>query len=555
MYQYDQYDQTIINERVERFREQMQRYLAGELTDEEFLPLRLMNGLYIQRHAPMLRVAVPYGLLSSKQVRMIAHIARKYDKGYAHVSTRQNFQFNWPKLETVPDILADLASVEMHAVQTSGNCIRNITTDQFAGVAADEVEDPRPWCEIMRQWSTFHPEFSYLPRKFKIAVCGSEHDRAATTVHDIGLYVAKNDAGEMGWRVTVGGGLGRLPHVGKEIREWLPKNEILAYIEAIVRVYNQQGRRDNKHKARIKILVNALGVPEFTRLVEEEYSHLANGPLQVTDDEIARVSQHFTPFSYANDVAEAAFDEQQQSDPAFGRWVTMNTVAHKQAGYRSVWIALKGHGRPPGDITDQQLEAVAELADEYSFGQIRNTHNQNMVLADVRVDQLQALWHKLREQKLAMPVIGTLIDMICCPGLDFCALANAGSINIAEQIEAKFDDIDYLYDIGDIEVKMSGCMNACGHHHVGHIGILGVDKRGEEWYQLTLGGCAANDAFDDAKVGDRLGKAIAKDDVASAIDRILKVYVAERQGEERFIDTYRRIGIAPFKASVYDQAA
>jgi len=551
MYRYDSYDQQIVQERVDQYRDQVRRYLAGELSEEEFRPLRLMNGLYVQLHAPMLRVAIPYGLLNSIQIRKLAHIARRYDRGYGHISTRQNIQYNWPRLEDTPDILQELADVEMHAIQTSGNCVRNITADQFAGIAADEIEDPRPWCEIVRQWSTFHPEFMYLPRKFKIAFCTSDQDRAATAYHDIGVYTSKNDAGELGWKILVGGGQGRLPHIGKIIREWLPKNELIAYIEAVLRIYNQQGRRDNKHKARIKILVNALGVDKFRELVEAEYKHLENTDLQIPDEEVQRVSQYFTPFEYDNSVDIAGYEAKQAEDAAFARWVKHNTVDHKQAGYRAVWVCLKNHDAPPGDISDAQLEAVADLADEYSFGQARTTHNQNMILADVRQDRLYELWDKLREQKLAMPVIGTLIDMICCPGLDFCSLANAGSIGISEQIEEKFDDLDYLYDLGPVEIKMSGCMNACGHHHVGHIGILGVDKKGEEWYQLTLGGSAANDAT----LGDRLGRAIEKEKVADTIGEILDVYVENRNEEEPFLDTYRRIGIEPFKARVYDKAA
>lgn len=556
MYAYNQYDKQIVAERVEQFRDQTRRFLAGELEDEEFRPLRLMNGLYIQRQAPMLRVAIPYGTLNGAQLRMLGHIARKYDKGYGHISTRQNIQYNWPKLETVPDILADLATVEMHAIQTSGNCIRNITTDQLAGANAQELEDPRPLCEIMRQWSTFHPEFQYLPRKFKIAVSGSpladsDTDRAAVQLHDIGLYYEKNADGVVGFRVMVGGGQGRMPYLAKTIYEWVAKEDILSCLEAIVRIYNQKGRRDNMHRARIKILVNALGIDTFRELVDAEWAHIKDSALKITDEEITRVSAFFNDPAYRTDVDIAAFEQQQQDNPAFARWIERNTTEHKTDGYRSAYISLKMHGLPPGDVTDVQLENIADLAEQYSFDEARTTHDQNMLLPHVAVDQLYALWEALRSMQLAMPVINTLVDMICCPGLDFCSLANAESLSIAKQIEDKFDDVDYLYDIGELKIKMSGCMNACGHHHVGHIGILGVDKKGESWYQLTLGGSAANDAA----LGDRLGRAIAKEDVADTIGKLLDVYVENRHEDERFIDTYRRIGIDSFKDRVYPAAA
>jgi len=548
MYKYDNYDQTIVNERVAQFRDQTERFLAGKLSEEEFRPLRLMNGLYVQRHAPMLRVAIPYGLLSSKQLRMLAHIARKYDKNYAHFSTRQNLQYNWPALETVPDILADLASVEMHAIQTSGNDIRNTTSDQFAGIAKDEIEDPRPYCEIIRQWSTFHPEFSYLPRKFKIAVSGATHDRAAVKVHDIGLYLVKNDAGEIGFDVIVGGGLGRTPFIGPSIKPFLEKQDLLSYLEAILRVYNRYGRRDNMYKARIKILVNELGKEEFTRQVEEEWLHIKDGVMKLDQKEIDRVKAFFTSPEYDDTATDdTSFEAAKESNKAFSNWAKRNLFPHKVPGYSAVVISLKAPDTPPGDVTDDQMDTIADLSDQYSFAEIVVTHDQNLVFTNVKQADLFSLWEKLAEKKLATPNIGLLTDMICCPGLDFCALANAGSIPIAKQINEKFDNMDYLHDIGDIKIKMSGCMNACGHHHVGHIGILGVDKKGEEFYQLTLGGSSENEA----SLGDRLGPGIAKEEVANVIASLLDVYVEQRQEDERFLETYRRVGITPFKERVY----
>lgn len=552
MYRYDNYDQTIVNERVAQFRDQTRRFLAGELTEDEFRPLRLMNGLYIQRHAPMLRVAIPYGLLSSRQMRVLAHIARKYDKGYGHFSTRQNIQYNWPPLETVPDILTDLASVEMHAIQTSGNCIRNITSDQFAGIAKDELEDPRPYCEIIRQWSTFHPEFSYLPRKFKIAVSGATHDRAAVQVHDIGLYLVKNDQGETGFRVLVGGGLGRTPYIGAFIREFLEKKYLLSYLEAILRVYNRYGRRDNKFKARIKILVYAVGPEKFARMVEEEWEKIKDMPsLELDQKEIDRVSAYFAAPEFDKKAdQDTSFSEKLASDKSFATWAGRNLKEHKVPGYRAVIISLKAPTNPPGDATHEQMDFIADLADQFSHSEIVVTHDQNLVLPHVKQADLYALWQALDSKELATPNIGLLTDMICCPGLDFCSLANAGSIPIAMQINRKFSDLDYLHDLGEIKIKMSGCMNACGHHHVGHIGILGVDKKGEEFYQLTLGGSSENDAA----LGDRLGPGIEKDKVADTIGKILDVYVENRREDERFLDTYRRIGIEPFKVRVYKQA-
>ncbi|QDD88321.1 nitrite/sulfite reductase [Pseudomonas oryzihabitans] len=548
MYVYDQYDQRIVEERVAQFRDQTRRFLAGELGGEEYRPLRLQNGLYIQRYAPMLRVAVPYGLLNTTQVRKLAQIARDYDKGYAHISTRQNFQFNWPELEDVPEILAELATVQMHAIQTSGNCIRNTTTDQFAGVAHDELVDPRPWCEIIRQWSTFHPEFAFLPRKFKIAVNGAARDRAAIEVHDIGLEAVRNEAGELGFRVLVGGGQGRTPHTGEFIREFLPWQHLLSYLEATLRVYNRYGRRDNKFKARIKILVKALGADVFAEKVEAEWAHLKDGPITLTEAEVARVSAFFVDPAYAElqdqDEALARLDAEH---PGFARWRQRNTFRHKRPGYVAVTLSLKPTGVAPGDVTDRQLDAMADLADRYSFGELRTSHQQNVIFADVRQDQLLELWHELREHGFATPNIGLLTDMICCPGGDFCSLANAKSIPIAESIQRRFDDLDYLFDIGELDLNISGCMNACGHHHVGHIGILGVDKKGEEFYQVSLGG----DAGRDATLAKILGPSFAQDQMPEVIGKLINVYVEQRTEDERFIDTYRRIGIDPFKERVY----
>ncbi|WP_404398017.1 nitrite/sulfite reductase [Stutzerimonas chloritidismutans] len=548
MYVYDQYDQHIIEDRVRQFRDQTRRFLAGELADEEFRPLRLQNGLYIQRYAPMLRVAVPYGLLSSTQVRKLAEIARHYDKGYAHISTRTNVQFNWPELEDVPEILAELATVQMHAIQTSGNCIRNTTTDQFAGVAKDELIDPRPWCEIIRQWSTFHPEFAFLPRKFKIAVNGAVSDRAAIEVHDIGLEAVKNDAGELGFRVSVGGGLGRTPIVGSFINEFLPWQHLLSYLDAILRVYNRYGRRDNKFKARIKILVKALTPEVFAERVDAEWAHLKDGPTTLTEAEVQRVSKFFVDPQYkALEDQDAALAQLDAAHPGFARWRQRNVVAHKKPGYAAVTLSLKSTGVAPGDVTDKQLDAIADLADRYSFSEVRNSHEQNMILADVEQAKLFELWHELRELGLATPNIGLLTDIICCPGGDFCSLANAKSIPIAESIQRRFDNLDYLFDLGNIDLNISGCMNACGHHHVGHIGILGVDKKGAEFYQVSLGGSSGRDA----SLGQILGPSFAQDSMPDVIEKIINVYVEQRTEDEQFIDTYRRIGIDPFKERVY----
>ena len=548
MYQYDDFDQTIVDERVTQFRGQTTRFLTGQLTADQFRPLRLMNGLYLQRYAPMLRIAVPYGLLSSRQMRMLAHIARTYDQGYGHFTTRQNIQFNWPTLEKVPDILADLATVQMHAIQTSGNCIRNVTSDHLAGVCVDELEDPRPYCEIIRQWSTFHPEFSYLPRKFKIAVSGAVDDRAATQVHDIGLSLVKSETGMIGFEVLVGGGLGRTPIIGETIRPFLKKQHLLSYLEAILRVYNRFGRRDNKYKARIKILVKETGVARFTEMVEEEWEHVKE-QLILEPSEIERVKAHFAPPDY--DVlaieGESALEHHCHQDAAFAAWAAHNTVRHKVPGYRAVFLSLKPPGTPPGDMNHRQMDAVADLADRHSFSEMRVTHTQNLVFADVRLADLHGLWRDLRALNLATPNIGKATDMICCPGLDFCSLANASSISVAAAIYAELDSFDYLYDLGDLRINISGCMNGCGHHSVGHIGILGVDKKGEEWYQLTLGGSSQSEAA----LGERLGPALAKHDVAAAVATILRTYVELRESEEPFLQTVRRLGIDPFQERVY----
>ena len=542
MYQYDAIDRQLVNERVAQFRDQVSRWKSGELTDDEFRPLRLQNGLYVQRHAPMLRVAVPYGLMSSAQLRQLAMIARTYDKGYGHFTTRQNFQFNWPKIEDCPEILAHLAEVEMHAIQTSGNCIRNITTDQYAGVAADELIDPRPLAEILRQWSTFHPEFAFLPRKFKIAISGSKDDRALTWFHDVGLHLQEQD-GELGFRVIVGGGLGRTPIRGKVVREFLPWQHLLTYCEAILRVYNLQGRRDNAYKARIKILVQALGVEAFGELVEAEWAHLKDGPATITQAEFERVARHFDKPAYDTLGAISL-----PSEKAFKNWVDRNTFAHQQPGYAAVTLSLKKHGVPPGDISAEQMEVVADLADRFSFGQLRISHEQNIILADVRQADLHTVWQVARQNGLATPNLGLLTGIICCPGGDFCDLANAKSIPIATAIQARFDDLDYLFDIGDIDVNISGCMNACGHHHVGHIGVLGVDKNNAEFYQVTLGGRQGNDA----QLGKVIGPSLSADEMPDVVSRIIDVYLQHRHADERFIDTFDRIGITPFKARVYE---
>jgi len=549
MYRYDSHDQTLVDERVAQFRDQMRRYLAGQLGEEEFLPLRLQNGLYIQRYAPMLRIAIPYGMLASYQLRKLGEIAARYDRGYGHFTTRTNLQLNWPKIEDVPDILADLASVQMHAIQTSGNDIRNTTTDQFSGIAADEEVDPRPWCELIRQWSTFHPEFAFLPRKFKIAVTGAADDRAAIQVHDVGLRLWRDRDGEVRIKVLAGGGLGRTPMIAEVVREDLPWQHLLTYLEALVRVYNQFGRRDNKFKARIKILVKALGVDEFRRRVEEEWAHLKDGPQTLNDEALTAVAEHFVEPDRRAVPAEAleAYERLRGENRAFARFVTNNVTDHKVAGYKAVTLSLKRREHSPGDVTSEHMAAVADLADEFGYGELRVTHEQNLVLTDVPVDRIEALWQRLEALGLANPTVGTLADLICCPGGDYCGLANAKSIPVAHAIQERFEDLDFLYDLGPLELNISGCMNACGHHHVGHIGILGVDKKGEEYYQISLGGSQGNGA----SLGKILGPSFFREDVPSVIDQLLQVYVGSRQPDETFLDTYRRIGLKPFKERVY----
>jgi sulfite reductase (NADPH) hemoprotein beta-component len=547
MYQYNSQDQTLIEERVTQFRGQTARFLAGELDADSFRALRLMNGLYLQTHAPMLRVAIPYGLLSAQQLRKLAEIARLYDRGYAHFSTRQNIQFNWPQLEQVPDILAELATVQMHAIQTSGNCIRNTTTDALAGVAQDELEDPRPYCEIIRQWSTFHPEFAYLPRKFKIAVSASAQDRAATQFHDIGVHLVRNIHGELGFRILVGGGLGRTPIIAEVLSEFIAEVDLLSYLEAILRIYNLQGRRDNKYKARIKILVRELGIEAFRHQVETEW-HYLKADLALTLTKIAEIKAHFIPPAYAeNAVEDTSFAQQLQQDCRFATWVKWNTQAHKIDGYRAVFISLKAANSPPGDITAVGLNAIADLAEIYSFAEVRSTHRQNLVLADVKQADLYSLWQQLTTLNFATPNIGTATDIICCPGLDFCSLANAASISVVREINQALNDLDYLHDLGDIKINISGCMNGCAHQSVGHIGILGVDKKGVEWYQITLGGSSENVAA----IGERLGPSVAKDQIVKAITTILTVYLEQRFEEESFLATVKRIGLTPFKEKVY----
>ena len=549
MYRYDVIDRTLVAERVAVYRDQTRRFLAGELSEDEFRPLRLRNGLYIQRHAPMLRVAGPYGLLSATQLRALAHIARRYDRGYGHFTTRQNIQFNWIRLEDTPDILAELAEVEMHAIQTSGNCVRNITSDEFAGVAPDEIVDPRALAEILRQWSTFHPEFNWLPRKFKIAISGAREDRAATAFHDIGLYVLRAPNGELGFRVLVGGGMGRTPMVGSVIREFLPWQHMLSYVESILRIYNLYGRRDNIYKARIKILVKALGVEEFARQVEEDFALTIDGASTITQQELARVTAHFTPPHYVSAPMEAL---SQHQEPAFRRWVERSVRAHRQPGYRAVVLSLKPTGIAPGDITAEQMERVADWAERYGFGELRVSHEQNLILPDVRVDELYALWTEAKTAGLATPNIGLLTDIIACPGGDFCSLANAKSIPIAENIQRRFDDLDYLFDVGDINVNISGCMNSCGHHHVGHIGVLGVDKDGEEWYQVSIGGADGSTLSGGrSAVGRIIGPSFRAGEVPEVVARLIETYVQLREEGEGLVDTVARVGLAPFKDNVY----
>jgi sulfite reductase (NADPH) hemoprotein beta-component len=602
MYRYDPIDQRIVDERVAQFLDQTRRYLAGSLSEDDFRPLRLQNGLYIQRHAPMLRVAIPYGILSSAQLRKLAHIARTYDRGYGHFSTRQNLQLNWVKLEQVPEILAELATVQMHAIQTSGNCIRNITTDHFAGIARDEVVDSFVWCELLRQWSALHPEFAHLPRKFKIAVNGAEADRAATFFHDIGLHAVRGPGGKTGsepvltaqgefgprpdsgldatgFRVIVGGGMGRTPMVGQVIREFLPWLHLLTYLEAILRVYNRHGRRDNKYKARIKILVRERGIEAFRDEVEAEWQHLRDGPSTLTLEEVHRVEGRFarpayekawTPARAANDAHAGAGSRHGEARPSsrtpgspFAAWHGRNVHPHKQPGYAAVTLSLKMTGVPPGDVTDAQMDAIADLADRYSFGELRVTHEQNLVLADVREERLEALWREAKQLGLATPNVGLLTNIISCPGGDFCALANAKSIPVAEAIQRLFDDLDYLHDIGELDLNISGCINSCGHHHAGHIGVLGVDKQGAEYYQVTIGGNQGSWGPDadagrvraPASIGKVIGPAFAQHEVAWVVQRLVETYLERRENEdERFVDCVHRIGIEPFKENVYGRA-
>lgn len=553
MYKYDDYDHALVRERVAQFRNQTERFLKGELTDEEFRPLRLQNGLYIQRHAPMLRVAIPYGLLGAKQLHKLADISAKYDRNYAHFTTRQNIQYNWPALESIPDILAELAEVEMHAIQTSGNCIRNTTSDPFAGIAKDEFVDPRPFCELIRQWSTFHPEFAHLPRKFKIAVNGAAEDRAAVQVHDIGVNLTRNAAGEVVAQVLAGGGLGRTPVIGSVIKNNLPWQELLTYIEAVMRVYNRYGRRDNMYKARIKILVRAIGPEEFAKQVEEEWQHIKGGISVIPQKEFDRVSSFFTAPAYEQFSAEqvATIAEQNRGLRAkhvgFDRWLIRNAREHRQPGYVAISISLKRPGIAPGDATTDEMHLIADLAEQYSFGELRVTHEQNFVLSDVAEQDLFELWSTLKENNLAMPNIGLVSDMIACPGGDFCSLANAKSIPIALGIQEAVDNLDYQFDLGDLSLNISGCINSCGHHHIGNIGILGVDKNGEEWYQVTLGGRQGNNA----SIGKVIGKSFYAEDVPGVVVKLLEVYVRERHEDELFIDTLDRIGAEPFKDHVY----
>ena len=550
MYRYDVIDRTLVAERVAEYRDQVIRFLGGQLSEDEFKPLRLRNGLYVQRHAPMLRIAIPYGVLSAHQMRTLAHIARHYDRGYGHFTTRQNIQFNWIRIEVSPDILETLAAVDMHAIQTSGNVVRNITTDEFAGVAADELIDPRAFCEILRQWSSFNPEFTWLPRKFKIAINGAREDRAAVSFHDIGLHLTRAPDGTLGFRVLVGGGMGRTPIIGSVIREFLPWRQYLTYIESILRVYNRHGRRDNLNKARIKILVRTLGIEEFTRQVEEDFAPFADGPATVTDEELQRVLSYFVPPAYDDAAVDTV--PVSQSERAFVRWQQRSVKPHKMRGYRSVVLSLKPTGIAPGDVTAEQLDCVADWAERFGFGEIRVSHEQHLILPDVRVDQLHALWLEAKSAGLATPNAGLLTDIIACPGGDFCHLANAKSIPIAESIQRRFDDLDYLHDLGEININISGCINSCGHHHVGHIGILGVDKDDEEWYQVSLGGADGSSAGNGrVAIGRIIGPSFKADQMPDVVERLIDTYVMLREEGERFVDTVVRVGPAPFKEHVY----
>ena len=549
MYIYDEIDQRLVDERVAQFRDQTRRFLTGNLAEDDFRPLRLQNGLYIQRHAPMLRIAVPYGLLASRQLRALAHVTRTWDRGTGHFSTRHNLQLNWPRLEDVPEILAHLATVQMHAIQTSGNCIRNISADHMAGIAPDELVDPLVWCEIVRQWAAFNPEFAYLPRKFKIALSGAENDRAALQVHDIGLQAVRNAAGEIGFSVLVGGGLGRTPILGATIREFLPWQHLLTYLEAILRTYNRYGRRDNKWKARIKILVKDLTPSSFGDEVEAEWAHLKDSPSTLTAAEVERVSARFTRPAYEKlEALSSGYVLALGRDRRFAAWARRNVHAHKVPGYAAVTLSLKKTGVPPGDMTADQMDAVADLAERFSFGELRVTHEQNLLLPDVQQSDLYDVWQAAQSLGLATPNIGMITNIIACPGGDYCSLANAKSIPVAEAIQRRFDDLDYVYDIGELDLNISGCMNSCGHHHIGHIGILGVDKQGAEFYQISIGGAQGNDA----SLGKVLGPSVSQLEVPDVVEKLIAVYLERRDSEaDRFIDVVRRIGIEPFKEHVY----
>ncbi|MCA0407557.1 MAG: nitrite/sulfite reductase [Proteobacteria bacterium] len=552
MYRYDQFDARFVRERVAQFTDQVQRRLSGGLTEDEFRPLRLQNGLYLQLHAYMLRIAIPYGTLNARQMRQLALIGERFDKGYGHFTTRQNIQFNWPQLKDIPEILGLLADVDMHAIQTSGNCIRNVTSDQFAGVAADEIEDPRPVAELIRQWSSAHPEFSYLPRKFKIAVTGAEADRAAVFVHDIGLRIIKNASGGVGYQVIVGGGLGRTPMIGKVVKDFLPKRDLLTYLEALLRVYNAEGRRDNKYKARIKILVHEIGLEEFQKRVDAEFALLDGPTINADPEEVARIAAYFAPPEYdVLPAQDAGFEAAKAANPAFADWVNVNVFAHKVPGYAALTISLKGIGEAPGDITSPAMNAVADIAERYSLGEIRVTHAQNLVLPNVKLKDLFTVWQALGAHGLSTANAGLITDIIACPGLDYCALATARSIPIAQALSERFADAEKQRDIGPLGIKISGCINACGHHHVGHIGILGLEKRGEESYQITLGG----DPTENATIGDILGPGLVAEEVPDAIERLVNVYLAQRESGETFIEAVRRLGVAPFKAAFLQEKA
>ncbi|MEI7790603.1 MAG: nitrite/sulfite reductase [Alphaproteobacteria bacterium] len=548
MYRYDEFDARFVSERVEQFASQVERRLKGELTEDQFKPLRLMNGLYLQLHAYMLRVAVPYGTLSSKQMRKLAHIARTYDKDFGHFTTRQNIQYNWIKLVDVPAILRELADVEMHAIQTSGNCIRNVTADHFAGAAADEIEDPRPLAEIIRQWSSLHPEFVFLPRKFKIAVGGSPHDRAALKYHDMAVEIVRNEAGRTGYKVLVGGGMGRTPYIAQVIGDFVEKDDILSFMEAVLRVYNEQGRRDNIYKARIKILTNSLGIEEMRRQVMVEFAEIkARGSLQLPKAELDRITAYFAPPKFETGLS----DEMPQARTDFANWVKTNVSKHRAPGYAIATITLKTPGQVPGDATSAQMDTIADLMDEFSLGEVRVTHEQNLVLPHVRKKDLPAIFARLKDLDFASANAGLITDIIACPGLDYCDLANARSIPIAQGIARKFENLARQQDIGELKIKISGCINACGHHHAGHIGILGVDKKGVEFYQLVLGGSGA----EDASIGEIMGPGFGEHEIADAVERVVNVYIAQRKDGERFLDTYRRLGMAPFKDAAYGKVA